>query len=147
MHAGYRRAGKIIDNDMLYTLSLFALEGMRWVRRYEWREASGLEWCALGVRWVCAGCVLEGDMEIEFECAGRGGRNGLEWHCALERWSVEYEKKHMESSSSNHKLAVATMQLLGDGLSKPVMGIANAVFGYLMDPQLRQVMRCAARLL
>ena len=70
-------------------------------------------------------------MEIEFACAGRGGRNGLEWHCGLERWSVEYEKMHIEPSSSNHKLAVATVQLLGDGLSKPVGRLANAGFCYL----------------
>jgi len=83
-------------------------------------------------------------MGIEFECAGRGGRNGLEWYCALERWSMEYEKKHMEPSPSNQELTVATMQLLGEGLSKPVMGITNAVFCHSMGPQLRQAMRCAA---
>jgi len=32
---------------MLYTLSLFALEPIRWVNRYEWREMTPMEVCAM----------------------------------------------------------------------------------------------------
>lgn len=35
LHSGYRQNGKITDEDMLYTLSLFALEPSRWVKRYD----------------------------------------------------------------------------------------------------------------
>ena len=35
LHPRYLKAGKISNDDMLYTLSLFALEPVRWVNRYE----------------------------------------------------------------------------------------------------------------
>ncbi|KAI4128001.1 MAG: hypothetical protein LQ341_006731, partial [Variospora aurantia] len=37
---GKRKGKGIRDEDMLYTLSLFALEPMKWVKKYEWRELS-----------------------------------------------------------------------------------------------------------
>ncbi|KAL8730332.1 MAG: hypothetical protein Q9181_004691 [Wetmoreana brouardii] len=49
-HRGEGKGG-IRDEDMLFTLSLFALEPMRWVKRYEWRELSQVEVCAVGTLW------------------------------------------------------------------------------------------------
>jgi hypothetical protein len=51
LHGRYRRAGKISDDAMLYTLSLFALEPGRWVARYDWRPLSDVEKCAMGIFW------------------------------------------------------------------------------------------------
>ncbi len=48
LHSPYRASGNITDPDMLYTLSLFALEPSRWVTRYEWRDLTSVERCALG---------------------------------------------------------------------------------------------------
>lgn len=43
----YQKAGKISNEDMIYTLALFALEPARWIKRYEWRELTDLEYCSL----------------------------------------------------------------------------------------------------
>lgn len=51
LHNRYRRASKISDDDMLYKLSLFALEPSRWVKRMNWRRFSVVEMCAEGVLW------------------------------------------------------------------------------------------------
>jgi hypothetical protein len=47
LHGRYQKAGKISNDDLLYTLSLFVLEVERWVRLYDWRALTPLEMCAL----------------------------------------------------------------------------------------------------
>lgn len=47
LHSMYQRSGKISNDDMLYTLSLFVLEVERWVRENEWRSLTPMELCAL----------------------------------------------------------------------------------------------------
>jgi hypothetical protein len=47
LHGRYQKAGKISNDDMLYTLSLFVLEVERWVGLYEWRSLTPLEICAM----------------------------------------------------------------------------------------------------
>jgi hypothetical protein len=47
LHSRYQKAGKISNDDMLYTLSLFVLEVERWVGLYEWRSLTPLEICAM----------------------------------------------------------------------------------------------------
>ena len=49
LHGMYQKAGKITNDDMLYTLSLFILEPERWIRMYEWRSLTPMEICALYV--------------------------------------------------------------------------------------------------
>ena len=48
VHDKYQKAGKISNDDLLYTLSLFALEPVRWINRYEWRTLTDTERCAIG---------------------------------------------------------------------------------------------------
>ncbi len=55
LHAPYRRAGKISDGDMLYTLSLFVLEPMHWTDKYEWRRLTDMERGAMVIFWKALG--------------------------------------------------------------------------------------------
>lgn len=47
LHGVYIKSGQISNDDMLYTLSMFALEPRNWIKRYEWRELTPMEVCAL----------------------------------------------------------------------------------------------------
>jgi hypothetical protein len=49
LHSRYQKAGKISNDDMLFTLSLFITEVERWVGLYEWRNLSPMEICAMYV--------------------------------------------------------------------------------------------------
>lgn len=49
LHGRYIKAGKISNDDMLYTLSLFVLEPIRWTAKYEWRTVTDFERCAMGI--------------------------------------------------------------------------------------------------
>jgi hypothetical protein len=49
IHGIYQKDGLISNDDMLYTLSLFAVEPRNWIARYEWRDLTDMELCALYV--------------------------------------------------------------------------------------------------
>jgi hypothetical protein len=51
LHDRFLKASKILNDDMLYTLSLFVLEPIRWTSRFEWRDITDLERCVMGVYW------------------------------------------------------------------------------------------------
>lgn len=51
LHGQYIKAAKISNDDMLYTLSLFVLEPIRWTAKHEWRGVTDFERCAMGVYW------------------------------------------------------------------------------------------------
>lgn len=123
---------------MLYTLSLFALEGKRWVSLYEWRCLTDLELCAIGVFWR----QIAKDLDICSSDLGISDEtSGLDWLRVLERWSCNYENEHMAPHPCNHTLAVATLDLLGAELPSPARPFASAAFCYLMGPKLRDAMR------
>ncbi|CAF9921188.1 MAG: hypothetical protein HETSPECPRED_004458 [Heterodermia speciosa] len=59
LHSRYQKAGKISNDDLLYTLGIFALEPSRWINRYEWRCMTDVEMCACGTYWKNMGDAME----------------------------------------------------------------------------------------
>ena len=47
LHGLYQKSGKISNDDMLYTLSLFVLELRQWIDDYDWRTLTDMEVCAM----------------------------------------------------------------------------------------------------
>ena len=43
----YQKQGLISNDDLLYTLALFAIEPWRWIDQFEWRTLTDMEVCAL----------------------------------------------------------------------------------------------------
>ncbi len=41
--SGYQKSGKISQDDLLYTLSVFITEPISWVSKYEWRKMTDME--------------------------------------------------------------------------------------------------------
>ncbi|TGJ82277.1 hypothetical protein E0Z10_g6492 [Xylaria hypoxylon] len=58
IHGRYRPQGTMSDEDLLYVLSLFAVEPTRWVERFEWRAMDARERGALAVLWRWVGGEL-----------------------------------------------------------------------------------------
>ncbi|KAK2757256.1 hypothetical protein FQN54_004770 [Arachnomyces sp. PD_36] len=139
LHSRYRKSSKISDNDMLYTLSLFALEPVRWVGRYEWRELTDLERCALGVFWKDLGEA----MEIPYDALrpGEDGfRDGLHWMEQINQWSLRYEKKYMDPAPTNAKLLASTMDVALFYVPVMFRGVAEKLISTLLEPRLRIAM-------
>lgn len=139
LHDRWRKAGKISNDDLLYTLGLFALEPIRWTAKYEWRDLTTLEKSAIAIFWKDLG----NEMDISYECLVpymQQKDDALAWIDALHIWCLKYQEHNMVHAVSNEKLAHANVHLLLVDL--PVF-THNAIFGQLrclMEPQLRQAM-------
>lgn len=120
---GKGKGMSIKEEDMLYTLSLFAWEPVDWVQRWEWREVSDLERCAMGVYWKGIGdamginhSFLPGGRPVQSITSQnehedgttnkngesiRGWRDGLHWMDELAHWAEQYENEHMLPADCN----------------------------------------------
>ena len=139
IHSVYQKAGKISNDDLLYTLSLFAWEPARWIERYEWRCLEDFEKAALGTFWKGIGDA----MEIDFgglKSVERGWRDGLEWLEEVGDWAEEYERRCMVPSESNRFVAHQTVEILLWHVPGWGKGVAKKVVSALMDERLRKAM-------
>jgi hypothetical protein len=139
LHDIYRKSGKIKDDDMLYTLSLFVLEPMRWAQDLEWRHLNDLERCAMAVYWRNLGET----MNIPY---GRlpsykaGWQNGLEWLDELKAWSREYEAEHMVPSPTNRTVAMATIDIGLTNVPAILKPLGQELASALLNTRLRRSM-------
>ena len=139
LHHGYRQSGKILDDDMLYTLSLFVLEPVRWVDRFEWRKMSDLEKCAMGTFWKSVGDAMEISYE-KLPSYSRGWRDGLHFFEEIDAWSRAYEIGKMVPAESNRLVADGTVDVLLWDIPTPLHGVGRQMVYWLMDDRLRNAM-------
>jgi len=139
LHNRHRHAGTIANDDMLYTLSLFALEPIRWTARDEWRALTDLERCALGTYWRYIGEAMEISFSV-LEGSEHGWQDGLAWLEDMERWSVAYQASEMVPAKSNHTLAAATFEMALFKLPSFLHGIGRGFASATIEPQLRKAM-------
>ena len=145
LHGRYRKAGKISDADMLYTLSLFALEPIRWTARHEWRGLSELERCAMGVYWRDLGEAMEIPCDVVFKSKVNGRKaDGLDWLQALDEWSLEYEREHMVPNPTNEKLSKATLDIVLFNVPNCLRPFALKLVTALLELRLRRAMKWVA---
>ncbi|CAJ2510939.1 Uu.00g065640.m01.CDS01 [Anthostomella pinea] len=142
----YRKAGKITDDDMLYTLGLFALEPVRWNAVYDWRVLTDVEECAHGVFWRDMGEAMEISYEQlrpymgVSEGEGSDAGDGLAWMDALQMWCDGYEIRHMLPAVSNKRVAKATLDIAVFNVTTRLRGVAVGLVSALLEPRLRRAM-------
>lgn len=144
LHGPYRRAGRISNQDMLYTLSLFALEGIRWIDRYEWRRLTDLERCAMAIFWKAKG----EDPGVNYDLLPsheRGWPDGLAWLEELDAWSRRYEAEHMTPSDENALLADAAMEMVLFKIPGRLKAVGRSFASVLLGQNLRDAMRSVAQ--
>ncbi|KAH8888513.1 hypothetical protein GQ53DRAFT_871485 [Thozetella sp. PMI_491] len=138
LHSRYRQAGKITDGDMLYTLSLFALEPVRWTAKLEWRTLNETEKCALGVFWRDVGTSMEIPYDALKPHIKDAYDDGLTWLNALDQWSIEYEEKYMVPAPSNEQVANSTLYLGFYNIPKPLKPLFIRLTSVVLEPRLRK---------
>lgn len=138
LHDRYRKAGKISNDDMLYTLGLFALEPVRWTDLYDWRQLTQVERCALGVLWKDMG----ESMEISFDQLNLqdSADSGLAWLNALQNWCSNYEAENMVSAKTNEELSKATLDIAMFNVPKLLRRVTLKLISALLEPRLRRAM-------
>ncbi|KAJ2998401.1 hypothetical protein NUW58_g326 [Xylaria curta] len=139
-HNIYRRTGRISNDDMLYTLSLFTLQPMRWTAMYDWRPLSDMERCAIATCFK----VWGEDLQISYEALpshSRGWTDGLHWLEELDAWSQEYEERHVEASDTNAEVVNATRELVLCQIPKSLHRVVWGVVAILLGPRVQKAMR------
>ena len=135
LHSRY----KIANDDMLYTLSVFALEPVRWVNTYEWRRFTDLELCATGTFWKAMG----DKMQINYKALpshASGWQDGLQWLTEIREWSEAYEQQNMVPKKSNHKLASAHLEVILIDLPSIVRNAGSQIASTVLGERLRAAM-------
>jgi hypothetical protein len=90
---------QIPNDEYLYTLSTFVFEPIRWNANYGWRRLSANERYASYYLW----------REIGLRMGIRDIPGSYE---ALERFNVAFEREQFRYSDDNHRLAIATRNLM-----------------------------------
>lgn len=131
--------GKISNEDLLYTLSLFLLEPVRWINRHEWRELTDVEVAAMGLFWMKVGEGMKIDYDV-LPGAKSDWKDGLQFTGELEKWSDEYEERNMVPAESNKETADHTTALLLYAVPDAFKDAGRKVVSALMDSRLRKAM-------
>lgn len=141
LHGSFRNLGKILDSDMLYTLSLFALEPARWVEKYEWRQLTDLELCACGTFWKSMGDAMMISF-LELPSFSTGWQDGLHWLDEIREWSLRYEENHMVPAATNSQLATAHLDVLFTNMPDGVAKMGKNIVTVLLGERLRRAFMC-----
>ena len=145
LHSRYRKSGKIKDDDLLYTLSTFALEPSKWINQYEWRSMTDLEMCACGTFWKNMGDAMEISY-TKLSSSVKGWQDGLHWLNELKEWSDEYEKVHMVPADANKQLADAQIDNLLPKFPAKYRDPCKQMVVALLGDRLRQSMMLVKRI-
>ncbi|KAH9883348.1 hypothetical protein F4778DRAFT_46998 [Xylariomycetidae sp. FL2044] len=140
LHGRYRKSGKITDDDMLYTLGLFALEPVRWNSMYDWRSLTDIEKCALGVFWRDLGEAMEITYDQLQPFVRLGFDDGLAWLDALQKWCDRYEESHMVPADTNRDVSKATLDIAVFNIPIRLRGVAIKAVAAMLEPRLRKAM-------
>jgi hypothetical protein len=139
LHSGYRASGKILDDDMLYTLALFALEPIKFINKFEWRPLSDLERCAIGTFWKSVGDGLEISYD-KLPSGKTGFADGLQWLEEINAWSEVYEEENMVPNQTNRETADQTTAVLVYMLPEVLHPVGLQFVSFMMDERLRRAM-------
>ena len=139
LHSRYQKSGKITNSDLLYTLSLFALEPGRWVDKYEWRSLTDMELCACGTFWKSMGDAMKISY-TQLRSFGTGWQDGLHWLEDIREWSLIYEEKYMVPATTNKQLADSHLNVLFLNLSPTWISIGKSFVTVLLEERLREAM-------
>ncbi|KAI1121027.1 hypothetical protein F5Y10DRAFT_282820 [Nemania abortiva] len=139
IHSLYRPSGKMSDADLLYVLSLFALEPLRCIQRFEWRGPTPEERCALATLLKALGEELQIPFDRLPSCEA-GFRDALHWLEELEAWGVEYGRRNREVSPESVFLAQKQFEAWLGNVPSPLKGVARGLLAALFEPGVRRAM-------
>ncbi len=141
LHSSFKAAGKISNEDFLYTLSVCVTEVIRFTKLYEWRPLNDMEVCALGTFWKSIGDA----MQIEY----RGFLSKTEWVDGIDfaedltSWGKAYETAAMKPAISNTKPALQLVDMLLHICPTTLKSFAIEGLTVLMGDRMREAFMCA----
>ncbi|OQE05266.1 hypothetical protein PENVUL_c026G06935 [Penicillium vulpinum] len=137
LHARFRKAGKILDDDMLHTLGSAVLDIFQTIGSIEWRDLTNVEKCAIGVFHKALGDA----MEIPFThlpSQKDGWRDGTHFAEEIMDWTLKYERRVAEPTNATREIGRQLMNLATFHLPSALKPfgermIASRVEGYVQE--------------
>ncbi|CAG8058078.1 unnamed protein product [Penicillium olsonii] len=136
LHARYRKANKITDDDLLHTLGDGLFEIVNIVGREEWRDLTDVELCALGIFHKNLG----EDMGIPFHnlpSSEEGWENGLDFATELQNWTLRYEKEVAKPTATNDQYVRVYVDSALSSLPNFVRSAVRQMLGASLDDVMR----------
>ncbi|KNG84932.1 hypothetical protein ANOM_006406 [Aspergillus nomiae NRRL 13137] len=136
IHSRYRKAGKILDEDMLHTLGSAVVDVFRSIEKYEWRQLSDVEKCAVGVFYRSMGEA----MEIPFHLlpSGKTGfTDGIHFAQELCDFTVEYEKTAAKPTQSTLFISRRLMSLETANYPSILRPVVEHIIATRLDEHIR----------
>ncbi|KAJ3469316.1 hypothetical protein MRS44_003381 [Fusarium solani] len=136
LHAPYIKAGKILQEDLLYVLYASMAEPVRFLKLYEWRELTDMEVAALGTMWKYVADM----MEIDYKTVLKKDTwvDGLEFFEDVSQWGEIYEDEHLRPSKEINELGHLLMNMLLQSHAKVARPLGYPAACVLMGPRLRR---------
>ena len=140
LHARYRKAGKILDEDMLHTLGSAVVDIVRTVDGTEWRPLTHVERCAVGVFHKALGDA----MQIRFEGFlpsgggdGCGWRDGAHFVDEICEWTLGYERRVAVPTESTRTVGGRLVGLATCNVPAVMRGVVERVVASKVDGHVR----------
>lgn len=136
LHARYRKAGKILDLDLLHTLGDGALEILHIIEKEEWRPLSDVEKCAVGVFHYNLGQ----DLEIPFsplKSAETGWRDAVHFLEELVDWTKKYEAEVAKPTEASDRYVRVYVDSAAMKMGKGITIFLRKVVGADLDDTMR----------
>ncbi|KAK1144810.1 hypothetical protein N8T08_004822 [Aspergillus melleus] len=139
LHARFRKAGKILDEDMLHTLGSAVVDIMRYVDRYEWRGLTEIEKCAVGVFHKALGDA----MEIPFigflpsAAQKEGWRDGAHFVDEVCEWTLGYERQVAKATESTRTIGRRLLDLATFNVPVCLRSVVEGVVVTKLDEHIR----------
>ncbi|XXG99670.1 general amino acid permease agp2 [Hypoxylon texense] len=136
LHARYRKAGKILDEDLLHTLGSNVVEIFKIVDESEWRKLSAVEKCAVGIFHK----VLGEDMLIPYSYlpSGAGGwTDGLHFANELYDWTVQYEERVAKPVATGDQYVRVYVDGATSSLPAPFTSFLRKTIAFDLDETMR----------
>ncbi|KAB8231143.1 uncharacterized protein BDW43DRAFT_313225 [Aspergillus alliaceus] len=126
LHARYRKAGKILDEDMLHTLGSAVVDIVRGVDKDEWRQLTDVERCAIGVFHKALGDAME--ISFTFLPSHKTGwRDGIHFAQEIFDWTLEYEKVAAQPTDSTRYIGRQLMELAKCNMPAPLKPLIESI--------------------
>ena len=103
LHARFRKAGKILDDDMLHTLGSAVLDIFQTIGSIEWRDLTDTEKCAIGVFHKALGDAMEIPF-INLPSHKDGWRDGIHFTEEIIAWTLQYERRVAEPTNATNEI-------------------------------------------
>ncbi|KAH8668250.1 hypothetical protein BGZ60DRAFT_376511 [Tricladium varicosporioides] len=135
-HLRYRRAGKILETDLLHTLGDGLAEILRVINETEWRKLTDVEICAIGVFHKNLG----DDMEIPYtgmpSCEA-GWENGIHFAKELRDWTIQYEEEVAKPAATGDQYVRVYVDSATSAMPKIITKLVRKKLGYELDGLMR----------